>query len=177
MTVAAADNNQCFDPTVTVTDVNLTLSAKPACTARVLYSMQRTWRAVDKASNSVNKSQTIWVADDQVPGVPTIRVQLSRWWLRSLDRVSVPVTWGLKNPLKKVTRKTYAWKVTPQRGAGAAVTKQGGGLLPKEGKAEGKSVMPGVHEWGRGDGEGGRVAGGRRVASGWVGWKERDGGC
>jgi hypothetical protein len=125
MTVAATDNNPCFDPTVTASDVNITLSTKPACTARVLYTMQRTWQAVDKALNVVKKTQTIVVADDQVPGTPTIQVQLSRWWLKSLDRVSVPVTWGLRRVPKKVTKKTYAWKVTPPPGVGAGVTKSG----------------------------------------------------
>ena len=127
LTVAATDNNPCFDPTITVADVNLTKPpATPACTARVLYALRRTWTAVVKGTNIATKSQTISVADDQVPGTPTIRVQLSRWWLQSLDRVNVPVTWGLRNPLKKLTRKTYAWRVTPPRNTGAAVTKAGG---------------------------------------------------
>jgi hypothetical protein len=116
MPVYATDNFPCFDPTVVVQDVNIsgnpTAAGSPACSSRVLFHLQRTWTATDKAGNTKSQSQIVRVTDDQIPGTPVMKLQLPRTWKTLFTKQTVTVDWGLPSGAPPpITRKTYAFKI------------------------------------------------------------------
>jgi hypothetical protein len=123
--VSAQDNSPCFNPTVTISDVNFTNIApqlRRTCASRTLYFVQRSWAATDLAGLSATASQMIAVVDDQVPvATAATTVTLSRLaFARSRQRavVRLGITPALPN-------KRYQWRL---------VAPQGGPIRIKQGK-------------------------------------------